>query len=70
MSTNAYLNLLLNEKVIKCSASLACDLIFRERSGSVLDWISKGCGFEPHQHHYVVSLLSTRSTLEDPSRHN
>ena len=43
----------------------------RERNGSVVKCLS-----EPHQHHCVVSLsmthislLSTGSTLEDPSRH-
>ena len=43
-------------------------------SGRVLDWRSKGCRFGPHQRHWVVSLeqdalslLSTGSTLEDPS---
>ena len=25
-------------------------------SGRVLDWRPKGCGFEPHRHHCVVSL--------------
>ena len=52
-----------------------------ERSGfsgtlcRVLDLRSRGCGFEPHQRYCVVplsktylSLLSTGSTQEDPSR--
>ena len=28
-------------------------------SGGVLDWRSKGRGFEPHRRHYVVSLSKT-----------
>ena len=46
-------------------------------SGRVLDLRPKGCGFEPHRRHCIVSLskthkslLSTGSTQEDPSRHN
>ena len=46
-------------------------------SGRVLDWRPRGCGFEPHPRHCVVSLskthlslLSTGSTQEDPSQHN
>ena len=46
-------------------------------SGRVLDSRPRGRGFEPHQHYFVVSLskthlsmLSTGSTQEDPSRHN
>ena len=31
----------------------------RERSGSVLDSRPKGCGFEPHLRHCVVSLSKT-----------
>ena len=45
--------------------------------GRVLDLRQRGRGFEPHQPHCVVSirktnisLLSTGSTQEDPSRHN
>ena len=45
--------------------------------GRVLGSRLRGCGFEPHRHHCVVSLskthlslLSTGSTLEDPSGHN
>ena len=44
-------------------------------SGRVLDSRPRGCGFEPHRRHCVVSLskthlslLSTGSTQEDPSR--
>ena len=36
----------------------------------MLDSRLRGCGFEPHQRHCVVSLFSTGSTQEDPSRHN
>ena len=46
-------------------------------NGRVLDSSPRGCGFEPHRGHCVVSLskthlslLSTGSTQEDPSRHN
>ena len=46
-------------------------------SGRVLDLRPMGRGFEPHQHHCVVSLskiylslLSTGSTQEDLSQHN
>ena len=46
-------------------------------SGRVLDSRPRGCGFESHRCHYVVSLskthlslLSTGSTQEDPSRYN
>ena len=46
-------------------------------SGRVLDSRPHGCGFKPHRCHCVVSLsktqlslLSTGSTQEDPSRHN
>ena len=46
-------------------------------SGRVLDLRLRGCRFEPHRCHCVVSLskthlslLSTGSTQEDPSRHN
>ena len=46
-------------------------------SGRVLDSRPKGCGFEPHRCHYVISLsktqlslLSTGSTQEDPSQRN
>ena len=46
-------------------------------SGRVLDSRLRGCGFEPHQRHCIVSLskthyplLSTGSTKEDPSRHD
>ena len=42
----------------------------------VLDSRSRGCGYEPHQRHCIVSLsktlyplLSTGSNQEDPSRH-
>ena len=45
-------------------------------SGRVLEWRSRGCGFEPHRRHCAVSLsktlcplLSTGSTQEDPSQH-
>ena len=45
--------------------------------GRVLVWGLRGCGFEPHPRHCVVSLrkahlflLSVRSTQEDPSRYN
>ena len=47
-----------------------------ERDG-VLDLKSRGCAFEPHRRHFIVSLsktlyplLCTGSTQEDPSRHN
>ena len=43
-------------------------------SGRVLDWRLRGCGFEPHQKHCVMSLsktlysqLSTGLTNEDLS---
>ena len=46
-------------------------------SGRVLDSRPRDHQFEPHQHHCVVSLskthsslLSTGSAREDPSRHN
>ena len=46
-------------------------------SGRVLDSRLRGCGFEPHWHHCVVSLnkthlslLSTGSTQEDLTQHN
>ena len=46
-------------------------------SGRVLDLRPKGQGFEPDRRHCVVylskthlSLLSTGSTQEDPTRHN
>ena len=46
-------------------------------SGRVLDSRPRGRGFGPHRRHCVVSLskthlslLSTGSTQEDPSRHN
>ena len=46
-------------------------------SGRVLDSRLRGCGFQPHRHHCVVSLskthlslLSIGSTQEDLSRHN
>ena len=46
-------------------------------SGRVLDSRPKGRRFEPHKRHYIVSLskthlslLSSGSTQEDPSRHN
>ena len=46
-------------------------------SGRVLDSRSRGCRFEPHQRHCIVSLsktcyplLSTGSTQEDLSRHD
>ena len=46
-------------------------------SGRVLDLISRGCGFEPHRGHCVMSLsktryplLSTGSTQEVPSRYD
>ena len=46
-------------------------------SGRVLDSRPRVHGFEPHQYHCVasfskthLSLLSTGSTLADPSRHN
>ena len=46
-------------------------------SGRVLDLRPRGCEFEPHRRHCVVSLskthvslLSTGSTQEDLSRHN
>ena len=46
-------------------------------SGSVLYLRPRGSGFEPHRRHFVLSLskthlslLSTGSTQEDPSRHN
>ena len=52
-------------------------IVFRDLSGRVLDSRSRGRGFKPHQHRYVVSLskthfslLSTGSTQEDPSPHN
>ena len=32
----------------------------REPSGSVLDSRPRGCGFEPHRHHCVVSLSKTQ----------
>ena len=31
----------------------------RERNGSVVDSRQRGCGFEPHWHHCVVSLSMT-----------
>ena len=56
------------------------DLVSRAQWLSrVLDWGSKGCGFQPYRRrsHCVVSLsktlyllLSTDSTQEDPSRHD
>ena len=46
-------------------------------SGRVLYLRSRGCGFEPHKRHCIVSmsktlnpLLGTGSTQEDPSRHD
>ena len=46
-------------------------------SGRVLDSRPRGCVFEPHECHCVVSLskthsslLNTGSTQEDPSQHN
>ena len=46
-------------------------------SGRVLESRPRGCGFEPHRHHCVVSLskthlslLSAGSTQEDLSQHN
>ena len=46
-------------------------------SGRVLDPRPRSCGFEPHRRHCVVSLskthlslLSSGSTQENPSRHN
>ena len=51
--------------------------LIEERSGRVLDWRLRGCGFEPHRRHFVVSLsktlyplLSAGSTQEEPSRHD
>ena len=31
-------------------------LYFRERSGSVVECLTRGCGFEPHGRHCVMSL--------------
>ena len=49
-------------------------IVFLWLSGRVLDPRPRGCGFEPHRHHSVVSLskthlflLSTDSTQEVPS---
>ena len=46
-------------------------------SGRVLDSRQRGCGFEPHRRHFVVSLskthlslLNTGSTQKGPSWHN
>ena len=57
------------------SLAITFDLVDLERSGSVgraLDWGLKGCKFETHPSHCVVSLsktlyplLSTGSTHED-----
>ena len=51
-----------------------CHLGAQWLSGRVLDSRPRGRGFKPHRHHCVVSLskthlslLSTGSTLEDPS---
>ena len=38
-----------------------------ELSGRVLDSKARGCGFDPYERHWVVSL-STGSTQKDPSR--
>ena len=56
------------------------DLNFRILVGAqcrMIDWRQRGCAFEPHRRHCVVSLskthlslLSTGSTEEDPSLHN